>query len=173
MKKWFMLLGILLLFLFVYNITKTHFDIPSSLASGEVAITFLDKDVLLCSSSSNHFLLKLDDDIDVDIYIQKYHLRDIAVYTKETVKSMEGISIWIDNDVIHIDSGDQSFCITGSADCEFTYIYQNDGYLEGEVFFYNDITKDYVDDVVVSKYNVTQNVLTLVFDMESYMVIEH
>lgn len=169
MKKVCMLL-LICIALVLYKWYSPRFKLPNSLAEGEIAITFLDENVLLYRSNKNTFLLNLKDG-GIDKYIKKYHLKDILVFTPSTVSCVNGIYI-DDSGMIKITNGNQSFCIMGTDSCTFNYVYKNKGYLESEIYFYHNGTKSYVDNIINEKYNVSKDIVTLIFDEESYMVID-
>lgn len=156
--------------LVLYKLYTPRFRLPVSLAEREIAITFLDEDVLLYSSKQARFLLNLKN-AKIDKYIRKYHLKGIPIFTPATISNVDGVDVG-QNGMIKITNDTQSFCIMGTDSCNFNYVYEKKGYLESEVYFYHNQTEAYVGNVSNEKYNVSNHTITILFDEESYMVIE-
>lgn len=150
----------------------SFFELSSSLAQDEIALTFIDDSLLLINLEKDAFLLSLKDNVSSSI-LKKYHLEDVPIYkiSKKPVIENFDISYQDDLDFSFVYSS-KKFCVGDFYGCDFTYLYQNDSYIDAHIYFYNDKTDNLLENIGVESYSINP-IISILWDEKNYMIVTH
>lgn len=165
------LLAIIILFCFKID-HFSHSKLSDSLAEKEIAVTFINKSLLLINIKDNEFLINLTDDISSSM-IKKYQLSNIPIYTVSNMPTIDGLDIYYkDNTEFSLVYENRKFCIGKFYDCDFTYLYENDSYIDADIYFYNTDTVDLIKNIDVKSYSVNP-IISILWDEKNYMIVTY
>lgn len=158
-----------------FNFRVAHFSfsqLSSSLDDNEIALTFLNESLLMVHLKDEELLLSLTNNVS-DTLITKYHLDHIPIYMILERPTINLLDMNYGNDMeFSFVYASKKFCVGYFYDCDFTYLYKDDSYIDGDIYFYNLETANLLGDIIVQAYDVS-SIVSLVWDQKNYMIVNY
>ena len=170
-KALFTLFCVITLLYFKMN-DSSFIELSNSLAKNEIGVTFIDDSLLLISLQDDMFLLVLEDTLS-DSMIQKYDLGKVPIYKIIDRPVIDKLNIIYDDTFgFSFVYASKKFCVGNFYDCDFIYLYKNDAYIDGDIYFYNQKTANFIQNIDVLSYSINP-IITVVWDSKNYMIVTY
>lgn len=170
-KALFILICIVTLLYFKLN-HGSFIELSNSLGKNEIGVTFIDDSLLLISLENDMFLLNLEENVSTSI-IRKYDLEDIVIYKILDKPVIDKLNItYTDTLEFSFVYASKKFCVGNFYDCDFIYLYKNDAYIDGDIYFYNQKTANFIKNIDVLSYSINP-VISVVWDSKNYMIVTY
>lgn len=172
MKKTLFTLFCVAVLLYLKMNDVSFIELSDSLAKNEIGVTFIDESLLLISLEDDMFLLSLKEDVS-DSIIRKNDLEKIPIYKIMDNPIIDQLDItYTDNFEFSFVYASKRFCVGNFYDCDFVYLYMNDEYIDGDIYFYNQKTACFIQNRAVLSYSVNP-IITIVWDSKNYMIVTY
>lgn len=172
MKKIIFTLICIIFFVYFKVSTPSFLELSDSLAQDEIALTFINDSLLLIHLHQSSFLLQLNEE-EPDSIIKKFCLQNVPIYKISEKPVINELNISYHNDLeFSFIYASKKFCLGSFYGCDFTYLYQNDSFIDANVYFYNKNTQNLLHDVIVLSYS-TDSIISVLWDQRNYMIVTY